>query len=65
MTLFVVQDDSSKSYAVFTEEDGKFYEQAMVWWDRGGYHIPQTRKKITKTRYSLMMAQAKEVKIIL
>ena len=40
-----------KSYTNYTEENGEYYKQNMVWWDKGGYFIPQARKEITEEEY--------------
>ena len=65
MVIFAIYANDKKSYTVYTDDNGKFYEQNMTWWERGGYCIPQIRKKITKKRYMMMHEQAKEVKIML
>ena len=40
-----------KSYENYFEKDGKYYSQGMVWWEKGGYYIPQTPKEISKDKY--------------
>lgn len=40
-----------KSYTTYFEKDGKYYKQDMVWWEKGGYFVPQRAKKITRECY--------------
>ena len=60
MVIFAIYANDSKSYTIYTDDNGKFYEQNMTWWERGGYCIPQTRKKITKARYLQMMKKSEK-----
>jgi hypothetical protein len=44
-----------KSYSNYFEKDGKYYCQNQVWWEKGGYFVPQTAKRITKAEYEKMI----------
>lgn len=60
MKSFEVHWKDSKSYEIVSEENGKYYSQSMTWWKKGGYCIPQGRKRISKEKYLLMQKQAKK-----
>lgn len=51
-----------KSYEQYFEKDGKYYRQNMVWWEKGGYHIPSTPKRISKSEYEKMIKLESERK---
>lgn len=39
----VHQDD--KGFTWYSEEDNHFFKQSFSWWEKGGYTIPQTKKR--------------------
>lgn len=52
MTYFKVQ--AGKSYTLYSEDNGKYYRQNVTWWEKGGYAVPQSKKRITKEEYERM-----------
>jgi hypothetical protein len=42
------------NYVNYFEKDGKYYKQNMNWWEAGGYHVPQTPKRISKEEFERM-----------
>ena len=44
----------NKSYTVYWEESGKYYRQNHTWWEKGGYAVPQLKKRISKTEFEKM-----------
>lgn len=50
-----------KSYELYYgryEQDGiKYYRQGYNWWEKGGYFIPQTKKKISEAEFKKMTAK--------
>ena len=54
MSTFTVQAEGSKSYTIYSQDNGKYYRQNMTWWETGGYCVPQARKVISKAEYERM-----------
>lgn len=51
-----IQDGSTNYF----EKDGKYYRQNKTWWEKGGYYIPQTPKKISKEEYEKAIKKSSE-----
>lgn len=54
MKRFKVMSENKKSFTIYTEENGKYFYQDCLWWEKGGYTVPQSKKKTNKKDFELM-----------
>lgn len=40
-----------KSKAHYFEKNGRYYVQYATWWEKHGYYVPQSPKRISKKEY--------------
>lgn len=59
MTYKVMWEDG-KSYSVYYEKQGRYYRQNARYWEKGGYSVPQTCKRISKDEFDRMSEMAVE-----
>ncbi|MBQ6679513.1 MAG: hypothetical protein IJM76_05765 [Lachnospiraceae bacterium] len=52
--VFKVTFENGKGYTIYSEENGRYYAQNSLWWEKGGYCIPQSRRRISKISYMVM-----------
>ena len=44
-----------KCITTYTEDSGKYYRQYSIWWNTGGYFVPQARKRCTRKEFERML----------
>lgn len=49
-----------KSKAHYFEKNGRYYVQYATWWEKHGYYVPQTPKRISKKEYELHTKKQEE-----
>lgn len=54
MEWFDIFSEDGKWRTVYSKENGKYYRQYSIYWEKGGYLVPQARKRCTAAEYEKM-----------
>lgn len=48
MNSFRVDMKDSKSYAIYMEDNGRYYVMYVNWWEKRGIHVANGKRRISK-----------------
>ena len=62
MEWFEIISEDGKWRTVYTKENDKYYRQHFTFWNKGGYFLPQARKRTTAAEYARMKEYHSQMK---